>query len=930
MTGAGRHAVTNRGTSWTGWVMASVLAVAMPGRSATSWSPGPAAPGGLTGRAGTVLSYHPTLDRVVLFGGYDGTGFFDETWEYDGSAWTAGPAAPVALTPRAFGAMTYDSTRDTLVTFGGTVTDLNTFTDETWEYDGSWTQGPVAPGGLTPRAYVGLAYDEQMGQSVLFGGYDGAATADTWLYDGLSWTAGPAAPAPLTARYGHKLVSDGTVIVLFGGFDGSFLNDTWFFDGASWTAGPGAPAGLTGRTNAAMAYDSARQRTVMFGGQAGITYLNETWELVQGAWVVGPAAPAALTRRRFVDMAYDGGRDALVLFGGQAVAGYQNTTWIYACNPITVSPSTLAGGTEGLSYSQTIAASGGTAPYSFNVTGGSLPPGLALDPATGVLAGFPSAMGSYSFTVTVRDATDCAVDQPYSLVICGVIVLSPSVLPDGTLGTPYTATLTASGGSAPYSYAVSGGALPPGLALDPATGDITGTPTALGNFAFDVEASDALGCLVAVSYDITIACPTITLAPALLPDGIEGISYSQQLTASGGVGPYAYALTSGSLPPGLALDPATGLISGTPTTAGTYSFDITATDQTGCTGIAAPRQAFTLRIRAASDYLVGEGLGQPNGNRVRVYKRDGQPSTVAFDAYGAGQWGTNVAAGDVNGGDGDEILTGPGPGAVYGPQVRGFFRDGSPLAKINFFAYSTLRYGVNAAATDGDGDGFEEILSAAGPGAVFGPHVRGWNFDAASLTAIAKVNFFAYSTLKYGANVGGGDIEADGYGEIITGPGPGAIFGPVVRAFNHDGGTASSIAKVNFSAFTMQQYGVNVAGGDVDVDGYAEIGAAPGPGPTIGARFRGFDFDGVAIVPLTGFDSAIFSSLYGGRLGLGDIDGDGGADLVAGAGQDPAADSSVRARSYSTGSLVALTGTPFVPFTSLYGVNVTAAELGYR
>ncbi|MCP4248334.1 MAG: VCBS repeat-containing protein, partial [bacterium] len=149
------------------------------------------------------------------------------------------------------------------------------------------------------------------------------------------------------------------------------------------------------------------------------------------------------------------------------------------------------------------------------------------------------------------------------------------------------------------------------------------------------------------------------------------------------------------------------------------------------------------------------------------------------------------------------------------------------------------------AAGDLDGDGYDEIVSGAGPGAVYGPHVRGFNYDGAgSATPISGVSFFAYGTLKFGVKVACGDIDGDGMDEIITGAGPGVVFGPHVRAWNVDGGTASPIGGVNFFAYDGTLYGANVAAFDVDGDGIDEILTMPGPEPGTPGQVRGWNYDG--------------------------------------------------------------------------------------
>ena len=258
-----------------------------------------------------------------------------------------------------------------------------------------------------------------------------------------------------------------------------------------------------------------------------------------------------------------------------------------SCPPVALLPAVLAAASQGVPYSQTFTVLGGVpGQYTFSVTPG-LPGGLTLSPS-GTLSGVPIQTGSFAFTVTATDANACAVSQAYTLAVCRALTIAPATLASGTVGAPYSQALAGSGGTAPFGFAVTGGALPPGLALSGA-GILAGTPTAPGAFSFTVTATDAGGCTGVATYTVTV-CAVVTLSPAALADGARGTAYSQALTATGGTGPYAFAV-SGSLPPGLALSSG-GVLSGTPTQSGTFPFAVTATDVTGCTG----RRTYDLRV----------------------------------------------------------------------------------------------------------------------------------------------------------------------------------------------------------------------------------------------------------------------------------------------------------------------------------------------
>ena len=242
-------------------------------------------------------------------------------------------------------------------------------------------------------------------------------------------------------------------------------------------------------------------------------------------------------------------------------------------------------GTVGTAYTGSLVASNGTAPYTYSITVGSLPPGLTLNPTTGAITGTPTTSGPFSFTASVTDSTKNTAATTTSN--CTITIAPPALSllcppSTGTVGTAYTGSLVASNGTAPYTYSITVGSLPPGLTLNPTTGAITGTPTTSGPFSFTASVTDSTKNTAATTTSnctITIAPPALSL---LCPPstGTVGTAYTGSLVASNGTAPYTYSITVGSLPPGLTLNPATGAITGTPTTSGPFSFTASVTDST--------------------------------------------------------------------------------------------------------------------------------------------------------------------------------------------------------------------------------------------------------------------------------------------------------------------------------------------------------------
>ena len=335
---------------------------------------------------------------------------------------------------------------------------------------------------------------------------------------------------------------------------------------------------------------------------------------------------------------------------------------------------------------------------------------------------------------------------------------------------------------------------------------------------------------------------------------------------------------------------------------------------------------------SAGNVLIATGPGPAGDNpcRVRVFPAEQDAAFLSeFTAYGADRYGVLVASGEYDGDWGDEIITGAGPGAVFGAHVRAFEIDGTPLPGLSFLAYATRRFGVNVAAGDLTGNGTDEIITGAGPGSVFGPHVRAFDYDGATVAPIPGVSYFAYPVPQWGVNVACGDLDGDGFDEIVTGPGPGAVYGPHVRGWNIDGGTAVPLPGVSFLAYNTRSMGVVVACGDVDGDGIDEIVTGPGPGASFGALVRGWDIDGSS-ASLPGINFFAWPPAeygYGVRIAVDtDMDGDGRSEIVAGPGPDPSAGTPLRVFSFDGSTISLRLSNEAYPPGWTHGTNVASGR----
>ena len=284
----------------------------------------------------SALAYDAVLDRTVMFSGSSiGSQTPSQTWQWDGADWTE--VFPMHSPSARFGHhMTYDSKRGVVVLFGGSDNMTQASLSDTWTWDGTdWTE--QTPLTVPPeRANHAISFDAASGTVVMFGGYSSQKNAplgDMWSWDGSDWTELTPTDLP-TARYDMAMAydSDRQRIVLFSGtpMSGSSQNDFWEWNGTDWsevTASVGPSVGFF-NNGMSMAYDPSHKRmVVLIGGETN----DSTWQW-DGATLTDLAPASLAPGVQHYGFAYDPARDNFVLFGGlvfMALSG-NSQTWIYS------------------------------------------------------------------------------------------------------------------------------------------------------------------------------------------------------------------------------------------------------------------------------------------------------------------------------------------------------------------------------------------------------------------------------------------------------------------------------------------------------------------------------------------------------------------------------------------------------------------------
>ncbi|MBA3973118.1 MAG: hypothetical protein C0504_02735 [Candidatus Solibacter sp.] len=282
---------------------------------------------------------------------------------------------------------------------------------------------------------------------------------------------------------------------------------------------------------------------------------------------------------------------------------------------LSITTPSLPAGTVGQPYSASLAATGGSPPYTYQLVQGTLPPGVTLNSA-GVFSGTPASSGTYPIQTRATDTTGASADKGFSIAVQPpALDFTPVTLPQATRNSPYSASFTPSGAASGYSFTIYSGALPAGLSMS-GMGVVSGTPTASGTYSFTVRLM-AGSSYVDKVVQLVVGVPSLSITQSMLPDGTTGQPYSAALSALGGVPPYSFSSTGGALPQGVSLG-ADGRFAGTPSMAGVYQFSATVNDSAGNQTSA----LYTLNILAplalAPDTLPAAKPGEPYDTQLQA------------------------------------------------------------------------------------------------------------------------------------------------------------------------------------------------------------------------------------------------------------------------------------------------------------------------
>jgi hypothetical protein len=302
--------------------------------------------------------------------------------------------------------------------------------------------------------------------------------------------------------------------------------------------------------------------------------------------------------------------------GNATVVGTR--TIVFQNTVFSITTTDILRGTRNQLYSMQLAAANGRPPYTWTLISGSLPSGISMN-AAGLISGIPTVFGSFPFAVRATDSIGATAVASFTLTVVSDIeqlrVISSGALDQGSTGVDYSYQLLFAGGVPPRTWSMGTGSFPPGLSLGGTTGVISGKPTQVGTFTFTVRLTDSSPITVTSQpLQITVVPgPLVIVTTGDLTRGTAGAPYTYTLQKLGGASPYTWVLASGALPAGLSLDANLGVISGTPTQFGSFSFTVRLTDAQPVSVTSG-----TLRIIVDPAPLVITSTGDLTGGRVNI------------------------------------------------------------------------------------------------------------------------------------------------------------------------------------------------------------------------------------------------------------------------------------------------------------------------
>jgi hypothetical protein len=466
------------------------------------------------------------------------------------------------------------------------------------QYSATTSNLTVSPSTLT-SATANSAYSATLSATGGSGSYTFAVTSGSlpsWL--SLNGTTGTLTGTPTsTGSYTFTITATDTKT---SGLTGSMAYTLTVNAASSLTLSPATLATATANT----AYSATFSAT---GGSGTCTFVVSVGSLP--SWLTLNTTTGALSGTPTTTGTYTFTIKATDSKTSSLTGTLAYTLTVNAASSLAVSPTSLAAATVNTAYSATVSATGGSGSYTFAVSSGSLPSWLTLNSTTGVLSGTPTATGTWTFTIKATDGNSSSLSgsAAYTLTASAAtnLTITPPTLANATANSAYTATVSASGGSGTCTFSVSSGSLPSWLSLNTTTGALSGTPTTTSTSSFTIKATDSKTSTLTGSqaYTLTVnAAGNLTVSPSTLPSATANAAYTATLTATGGAGTYTFAVSTGSLPSWLTLNGSTGVLSGTPTTTGSSTFTITATDAK--TSSLTGSLAFTLTVNAAARLTV--------------------------------------------------------------------------------------------------------------------------------------------------------------------------------------------------------------------------------------------------------------------------------------------------------------------------------------